>query len=300
MLELGALARLAAAHPVELAHPVAPVRIAGERLDLDAEPIIMGVVNLSRDSTYRDSVAVSAASAVRRARIMRAQGAGLIDVGAESTTARAGRRGTQEQIRTLVPVIEALGAEGVPTSVEAYSPELVAAGLAAGASVVNLTGSVELERIYQLVSAHGAAVIICFVPGANVREAAEVTLDGDPIPGLVDYFGARLEHARSHGVTEAIIDPGLGFHYGNLTDPLTRARHQAQVLLGSFRLRTLGVPVCQALPHAFDLFEEEFRTAEGFFAVLASLGRVNLIRTHEVARVHAVLRAMSALAISGH
>ncbi len=297
MIELSALAQLAQAHPGALAHPVAPVRIAGTRHDLDAEPMVMGVVNLSRDSTYRDSVAVSVRSAVRRARVMRAQGAGLIDVGAESTTARASRRSAQEQVRALVPVIEELSAEGIPTSVEAYSTELVAAGLAAGASVVNLTGSADLEAIYEVVAGHGAAVVICFVPGTNVREAAEVTLEGDPIPGLVDYFGSRLEHARSRGVTEVIIDPGLGFHYDNLMDPLTRARHQAQVLVSSFRLRTLGAPICQALPHAFDLFEEEFRGAEGFFAVLASLARVNVMRTHEVARVAAVLRAMDALAV---
>lgn len=297
MLDLSDLAGLANAHPEALAHPVAPVQIAGERRDLDAEPMAMGVVNLSRDSTYRDSVAVSVPSAVRRARIMHAQGAGLIDVGAESTTARASRRGAQEQIRALVPVIEELSAEGIPTSVEAYSREVVAAGLAAGASVVNLTGSADLEAIYEVVAGHGAAVIVCFVPGANVREAAEVTLGGDPIPGLVDYFGARLEHARSRGVTEAIIDPGLGFYYDNLTDPLTRVRHQAQVLVSSFRLRTLGAPICQALPHAFDLFEEEFRIAEGFFAVLARLARVNVLRTHEVSRVAAVLRAIDALEV---
>ena len=94
-----------------------------------------------------------------------------------------------------------------------------------------------------------------------------------------------------------VIDPGMGFYYDNLTDPLTRARHQTRVLAHSFRLRTLGVPVCNALPHAFDLFEDEFRKAEGFFAVLASLGGTHLFRTHEVAHVRAVLAAMTALAV---
>ena len=56
------------------------------------------------------------------------------------------------------------------------------------------------------------------------------------------------------------------------------------VLLNAFRLRSLGVPMCNALPHAFDLFEEQFRTAEGFFAVLAMLGGTGVLRTHEVAQ----------------
>ncbi|HEX6888858.1 MAG TPA: dihydropteroate synthase [Candidatus Nanopelagicales bacterium] len=296
MLTLQALADLAAAHRGELDTPVAPLRIGDVVHDLDAEPLVMGVVNLSRDSTYRDSVAVSTASAVRRARILRAQGAGLIDVGAESTTLRAGRVGEQAQVDMLVPVIEALAAEGIPVSVESYSPAVVRACLLAGADVVNLTAGSGVEPIYDEAAEHGAAVVLCFVPGSTVREVGEVALDRDPIPVLEDWFAHRLDAARRHGVTDIAIDPGLGFFYGNLTDPLVRARHQAQVLLSSFRLRSLGVPICQALPHAYDLFEEEFRSAEAFFAVLAVLGRVNILRTHEVARVAAVLRSVEALA----
>lgn len=295
MIDLASLTRMATQHAEELIHPIGPVTFGGVRRDLDAEPLVMGVVNLSRDSTYRDSIAVSTASAIRRARVMAAQGAGLIDIGAESTTLRASRVSEREQVAALVPVIEPLAAEGIDVSVEAYSPLVVAECLRAGATVVNLTGSTDLEPMYELVAEHAAAVVMCFVPGANVREVAAVTLDVDPVPALIDYFAHRLEHARAHGVTEVIIDPGLGFYYGNLTDPLVRARHQARVLLHSFRLRPLGVPICQAMPHAFDLFEEEFRTAEGFFALLSALGRVNVFRTHEVSRVRAVLRATAAL-----
>jgi dihydropteroate synthase len=296
MLELAALAELATTHAAALTHPVAPVRIAGRTLDLDAQPMIMGVVNLSRDSTYRDSIAVSEQSAVRRGRIMAAQGAGLVDVGAESTTARAAPVSEADQARALVPVIEALTAEGIATSVEAYSPRVVRECLAAGASVVNLTGQVGVEQVYELAAQHAAAVVLCALPGGNAREIGDAAVGADPLPRLVDDLGARVEAARAGGVTEIMVDPGLGFYYANLTDPRERSRHQARVLLQSFRLRVLGVPICQALPHAFDLFEEEYRTAEGFFAVLAVLGRTNVLRTHEVGRVAAVLRAWDGLA----
>lgn len=299
MVDLKTLARLAVDHPEALEYPVGPVTISGVARDLDADPLIMGVVNLSRDSTYRDSVAVSPESAVRRARVMHAQGAGVVDLGAESSTLQAARVGESDQAAALVPVIEALAAEGVVTSVEAYSPRVVRECLQAGASIVNLTGGADLEEIYELAAAHEAAVVLCHVAGANVREVADVELDADPLPGLIDHFAERIITARSHGVENVIIDPGLGFYYGNLTDPTVRARHQTRVLLNSFRLRVLGVPVCQALPHAFDLFEEEFRTAEGIFAVLAALGRVNVYRTHEVARVRATLRALDAIGQAG-
>jgi dihydropteroate synthase len=297
MLTLAALAELATGNAEALARPVAPLVLAGQAHDTDAEPIIMGVVNLSRDSTYRDSIAPTTASAIRRGRIMAAQGAGIVDVGAESTTARAARVTPQEQGAALLPVIRGLAAAGVTVSVEAYDPDLISAALAAGASVLNLTGAHDLSRIYDLAAAHDATVIQCFVAGTNVRDiSAAPGLAGDPIPFLQEHFGARLEQARSHGVHSIAIDPGMGFYYANLTDPLTRVRHQARVLLSSFRLRVLGVPVCQALPHAFDLFEEEFHTAEGFFAVLAGLAGTGILRTHEVSHVAAVRRAMAGLA----
>jgi dihydropteroate synthase len=161
-----------------------------------------------------------------------------------------------------------------------------------------MTGIEHQQRMLELAAEHEATVVLCYSGGGNVRDVTNVSLDADPVPGLLEHFAGRLELARSCGVDRLVIDPGLGFYYGNLTDPSTRARHQARVLLHGFRLRRLGVPVCNALPHAFDLFEEQYRTAEGFFAVLALLGGTSVLRTHEVAQVRAVIRGMDALAAS--
>ena len=295
MISLAALAELAQSHAADLVHPVGPLLIGDHRFDVDQRPLIMGTLNLSRDSTYRESIAVSADSALRKARVMAAEGAGLVDIGAESSTARASRVDAAGQIASLIPVIESVRAEGIPVSVETYEPEVVAAALAAGAQVLNMTGVEHEDRMLELAAEHRATVIMCYSAGSNVREITDVTVDADPLPGLLDHFSARIEHARSLGVDRLVIDPGMGFFYGNLTDPLVRARHQARVILSSFRLRSLGVPVCNALPHAFDLFEENFRTAEGFYAVLAMLGGTSVLRTHEVAQVRAVVSAMSVL-----
>jgi dihydropteroate synthase len=293
---LADLAALHAAYAREASLPVAPVRL-GEVTVGDDEPVIMGTLNLSRDSTYRESVAVSTTSAIRKARVQIAQGASVVDVGAESSTARAARVDADEQIARLLPVITEIAVETV-VSVETYEPRVVEACLKSGARVLNMTGREHEAEMLDLAAEYDAAVILCFVELANVRDLGSVDLSDDPMPALADHFGSRLEVARAAGVHNVVIDPGMGFYYDNLTDPMTRARHQAKVLVHSFRLRTLGVPVCNALPHAFDLFEEEFRTAEGFFAVLAALGGTHLLRTHEVAHVRAVLATMSALSVS--
>jgi dihydropteroate synthase len=67
------------------------------------------------------------------------------------------------------------------------------------------------------------------------------------------------------------------------------------VLAQCFRLRELGVPVCNAVPHSYDLFGDEFRKAEGFYGVFAALGGTHLIRTHEVAHLRVVLRGLAEL-----
>jgi dihydropteroate synthase len=295
VISLDDLAALRDAYSADLALPVTPVRVGDVEIG-DAAPVLMGTVNLSRGSTYRESVAVSQDSAIRMARVQVAQGAEIVDLGAESSTARADRVAADDQIAALVPVIEAVASETV-VSVETYEAAVVRKSLAAGARILNMTGREQEDDMFTLAAEYDAAVVLCFVELGNVRDVGSVPTDADPLPHLVDHFGPRLERARALGVSRVVIDPGMGFYYANLVDPAARVRHQTRVLAQSFRLRSLGVPVCNALPHAFDLFEDEFRKAEGFFAVIAQLGGTHLFRTHEVAHVRAVLAAMGSLAV---
>lgn len=298
MITLAELARLAAAHAEDLQRPVAQLRIGDTVHDTDHAPVVMATVNLSRDSTYRESVAVSAESAIRKARVAAAQGAHCVDVGAESTTAAAERVDVDEQVERLVPVVKALAADGIVVSAESYHPEVIAAALEAGARIVNLTGTSDEQAVFEEVARRDATLILCHATGANVREVGEVDL-ADPIEEMADLLGGRVARARAAGVEQIAIDPGLGFYYANTVDPTTRVDYQTRVLTSTFRLRRLGLPVCHAMPHAFDLFEEEFRTAEGFFTVLARLGGTGVFRTHEVGRVVPVLRAMTTLSVGG-
>ncbi|WP_235736501.1 dihydropteroate synthase [Nocardioides alcanivorans] len=271
MISLSGLARLAAEHSDELDHPVAPLRLAGTTYDTDRDPLLMGVVNLSRDSNYRESIAVDVESALRKARVQFAEGAQLIDIGAESSRPDASRLPASEQARSLSPVIEQLADDGIPVSIESYETSVVRAGLKAGASLLNLTGSQSDDEMFALAAEYDAAVVMCHVLGAHARDLDGTDVEDDPVPAMLEGFAARVARARELGVTDIAIDPGMGFGF-RMDDPRSRAHHQATTLLNSFRLRQLGLPICHALPHAFDFFEDQFRSAEGFFAVLAHLG----------------------------
>ena len=271
---------------------VAEFSIGGRPFAFNSHPAIMGVVNLSPDSWYRESVCLNAEAAVQRARVLVAQGADLVDLGAESTLAQAARVDEAAQNSRLIPLVRQLRDSGILVSVETYSPTVARACLEAGAAVLNLTGSDSAPELYRAVAAHDAAVIICYVQGRNVREVGDFDFGADPIEPMREYFARQIEMAQSQGVGKILIDPGLGFYYRNLQDSALRVRHQMTVFLSTFRLRLLGFPVCHALPHAFEYFREEVRCAEPFFAVLAALGRTDLFRTHEVPRIRAVLETL--------
>ena len=289
MLNLEQLAGLLEKNRAAASARVKEFSVGGRHFAFNSQPAIMGVVNLSPDSWYRESVCLTAEAAVQRGRVLTAQGADLVDVGAESTLAHAARVDDTAQNSKLIPVIKELRAANILVSVETYSPAVTRACLEAGANLLNLTGTDRSDELFRRVADHDAAVIICYVQGNNVREVGDFDLSADPIEMMQEYFARQIEIAQRNGVEKIVLDPGLGFYYRNLQDSAVRVRHQMNIFLNTFRLRTLGFPICHALPHAFEFFRDEVRCAEPFFAVLAALGKTDLFRTHEVPRIKAVL-----------
>jgi dihydropteroate synthase len=292
MLDLATLAALHGRYRDAAAVPVADFALGPHRFDFEKQAYLMGVVNLSADSWYRESVALNAEAAIRRGRVLHEQGAAIVDVGAESTLPHAARLDETTQSGMMIPIVRELASAGICVSVETYHASVARACLKAGGRVLNLTGTTAGEEIFREVADFDAGVIICFVQGDNARAVGGVDLKSDPVEVLYEFFARQIESATNAGVSRIWIDPGLGFHYPNLPDSGARIRRQMQILLNSFRLRALGWPVCHALPHAFECFEDEVRASEPIFAVLALLGQASLLRTHEIAKVRGVLRTM--------
>ncbi|MFJ9566814.1 dihydropteroate synthase [Streptomyces fuscichromogenes] len=296
MISLAQLTDLARRFESELFSPVEPLRVGDREIDVDTTPAIMGCINLSRDSTYRESIAASTESAVRKGRILAAQGADIVDIGAESSNPRTGQVTVRDQVAALVPVVKELASERIAVSVETYEPAVARACLEAGALVLNYSGGLATDgEMFPILANRRATVVLCHVEGKDSRDVRAKGVEQDPIPRMLEYFERRVEQARSTGVDRIVIDPGIGFSHDRHISAEARVHYQGRALLNTFRLRRMGLPICHALPHAFSLFEDEFRTAEGFFTVLAHLGGTGVYRTHEVPRIRAVLAALRAL-----
>lgn len=273
-----------------------PVRTfsIGERFfDFNRYRYLVGVINLSTDSWYQESVCVSTEEAVARAEMLARDGADLIDVGAESTLPEARKADVKQQLDKLLPVVEALKARRLLVSVESYYPEVLEACARAGVDIFNLTGMRYGEEVFKLAVRYDAAVILCFVEGETVREVSDLSLGPDMTATVGAYFRKVLARAEQLGLTRCFIDPGLGFYYRNLQDSRRRIQYQMNTFVQCFRLHELGYPTFNILPHAPEIFlEDERRAAEPFFSVLALLGGTHVIRSHEVRTVHRIRQIM--------
>ncbi len=274
------------AHRAALDHSIRTFELAGRTFD--DRPYQLGVINLSRDSSYRESITHDVPAALYRARRMTIEGAVMIDVGAESTGETADVVDVDRQLSTLLPVVDALLGEGMLVSVETYHTEVAVAALEAGAQVINLTGRVDDPAFYEAIARHEAGLILCYTPGDTARSDADVP----PVETMIDeqlaFFRERLDLITGAGVDKLWIDPGFGFAL-NLPDGPERIRYQTENLLQSFRFRELGWPVCVTMASSVYLFHDEARVAETGMAVLALLAKANLLRSHEVARVQPIL-----------
>jgi dihydropteroate synthase len=292
VLDLKDLAAILRDHGEALNHEVPGFELGGRALRFDRTQLV-GVINLSTDSWYRESVCRTSEEAITKGKQLLDDGAVILDIGAESTLPDAARKDAEQQLEMLLPVVEPLVKAGALVSVESYRPEVLLRCAEAGAQVFNLTGMKEADEVFALAARFGAGVILCYVQGDNPREAQAFEKSADMVPILEDYFRDLLGRAAAKGVHECFVDPGLGFYYKNLQDSRERVSHQMRTFLHAFRMWRLGKPVFNVLPHAPEAFgAQERRAAEPFFAVLAALGGTHVLRTHEVFKVRRVLDAL--------
>ncbi len=275
-------------HQDAFAHPVRTFSFPKFAITFEDKLYQFGVINLSRHSTYRESICHTVDGALYRARRMTLEGCVMIDVGAESTDETADLINVDGQIAKLIPVVKALADNGILVSAETYHADVAHAALEAGAGVINLTGRIDDPAFYAMIAKHEAGIILCYTPGENARSRDELPSSDVLVERQLEFFRERLELASRAGIERIWIDPGFGFAL-NLPDGPDRVRYQTESMLRAFRFRVLGWPVCVTMVASVYLFKDEVRCGETCSATLALLSKANLIRSHEAARVQPVI-----------
>jgi dihydropteroate synthase len=189
----------------------------------------MGVLNVTSDSFSDGGRYLDYEAAVRRGREMRAEGADIVDVGGESTRPGAGAVPADEELRRVVPVIEALAGE-VRVSVDTTKARVAHAALSSGASLLNDVSA----SLVSVAAEHGAGFVAMHRKGSPTDMQLDPHYD-DVVAEVRDFLAQRTDEARAAGVNELYIDPGIGFG--------KTVRHNLQLLSALPELVASGVPV---------------------------------------------------------
>jgi dihydropteroate synthase len=176
-------------------------------------PLIMGVVNVTPDSFSDGGLFLEADAAVEQGERLVADGAGIVDVGGEST--RPGSEGVseEEELHRVAPVVERLAGAGHRVSIDTAKAGVARAALDAGAVIVNDVTAFRREPgIARLVAERGAGCVLMHMLG-EPRTMQEDPRYGDVVSEVKAFLEERLRFAVSEGVAEERIwlDPGIGF-----------------------------------------------------------------------------------------
>ena len=259
--------------------------------------LIMGIVNVTPDSFADGGRYLDPAAAVRHARALAADGADLLDVGAESTRPGSPGVAVGEERARLLPVLERLlDGPPCPVSVDTSKPDVAEAALALGAHMVNdVTALTDGPELAQVCAAHGAALAVMHMQGTPRTMQTNPRYDD-----LLGEVRARLETAvataEAAGVaTDAIcVDPGIGFgktvdHNLTLLKRLDAFRSLGKpILVGPSRKSFIGALLDQVPPA---------ERLEGTLAacVMAVAAGAHIVRVHDVAAVRRAVRVAEAI-----
>ena len=202
-----------------------------------AQPAVMGVLNVTPDSFSDGGLHADLVGALAAARRMVAEGAGIIDVGGESTRPGSLPPPLEEELRRVVPVVRAIAAElDVLISVDTSRAEVIAAALAAGAHLINDVRALQAPGALEAAAAGGAAVCVMHMQGdpATMQLAPRY---GDVVEEVADWLAARVAACRAAGIASdaIVVDPGFGFG--------KNAAHQLALFAALEKFTRLGCPL---------------------------------------------------------
>ncbi len=261
---------------------------------------VMGVVNVTPDSFSDGGRYLDRAAALAHARALVAEGADWIDIGGESTRPGAEPVDEEEELRRVVPVVAALAADGIPTSIDSRKAAVAAAAVDAGARMVNDVTA----RLGDVAAAGGVAFVAMHMQGEPGTMQVDPRYD-DVVTEVRDHLVARADAARAAGVAAVWIDPGIGFgktlaHNLDLLanlDVLVATGYP--VVVGASRKTLLGTLAARAdpagaVPPPGDRLEGSLATA-----VWAALQGAGMVRVHDVAATRTALAAIDDVAAGG-
>jgi dihydropteroate synthase len=254
----------------------------------------MGIVNVTPESFSDGGEHATFEAAVVHGLKLAEEGADILDIGGESSRPGAQAVSADEELRRVLPVIEALAGDGITISVDTMKPEVMRRAVAAGAAIINDIAALRVPEALEAAAESGAAVCLMHMQGEPGTMQADPRY-GDVVAEVHDFLAQRVTAARAAGIpTERIIvDPGFGFG--------KRLAHNLALLRQLDRFCDLGACVLAGLSRKSMLGEITGRkvslrdTASVVAALLAARNGARILRVHDVAATKDALAVLAAV-----
>lgn len=271
------------------------------RRDLELKrPLVMGVLNVTPDSFSDGGMYADELAALHRGRCIAEQGAAIIDIGGESTRPGSAPVSVAEELARVVPVLEAL-AHGVDVSlsVDTRHPEVAAAAVSRGASIINDVSGFRDPAMVEVAASCDAGLIVMHMLGEPRTMQIEPRYH-DVVTEVRDYLAAQAELLQKAGVAgeRIAVDPGLGF--GKTT------AHNLEILRRLDMIAALGYPVVIGASRKRFVGEltgvqvpAQRLSGSLCAACWSALHGADVLRVHDVSATLQSLAMLAAIAVDG-
>jgi dihydropteroate synthase len=271
------------------------------RFELDlARPWVMGIVNLTPDSFSDGGQHAQGSQALRHAELLLHQGAGILDVGAESTRPGALAVPLDEELARLMPFLREAVRWQVPISVDTYKPEVMQAVLDLGVDIVNDIWALRQPGAERVVAAHPSCGVCLMHMHRDPQTMQLQPMSGDVVSAVAQFLQARMQSLLAQGVdaSRLVLDPGIGFgktvvqNFELLAHQSVLMRAGRPLLAAWSRKSSLGAVLAQDGP----IPPPSERLSASVAAALMAVERgARLVRVHDVKPTVDALRVWQAL-----
>lgn len=265
-------------------------------IDVDRRTVVMGIVNVSHDSPVAHSVFAPDDARAYALDLVRA-GAAIIDVGAQSTRTNGRPMTAQEEIERVCPVIEALRAEGVPTSIDTWTPEVARAAAHSGVALLNDVTGLTNPAMVAVAAEFRLPAAVMHMRGAPQRHREVSQLYDDIATEVQAFLLDRAEALEAAGAGQVWLDPGFGF--AKSPEDNLRLLRALPALVDSGRPVLISASrkgfLSQLLGRGDRQDTEGLLEATVAFNALAASAGVHVVRVHDVAEVADALAVVNAV-----
>jgi len=275
------------------------LRCGSHTLDL-SQPIVMGILNVTPDSFSDGGRFIDSSQAIEHAQRMLEAGAGIIDVGGESTRPGAAAVSEEDELRRVIPVVDALANRfSAPISIDTSKPAVMTAAFEAGATIINDVRALREPGALEAAAKTDAAVCLMHMQGQPRTMQLEPHYD-DVVAEVKAFLLERVAACEAAGIVRdrLVLDPGIGFG--------KQLQHNLALLANLPALAQPGLPLLIGVSRK-SMFQTlltrrvDQRLAGSLaMATAAALSGAAILRVHDVAETVDAMKVVQALRAAGY